>query len=122
MKNGLRLIVGVVCLSLFGCGVYSQQRAPEDTFFSVQAAQIPTAKLGLFTDCLMDGLVTVRQFRRTDRTRIEVTDNPASIFLSADIFDDGRVEFFESTYGALVPTRKERAAFAACVKKFESAE
>ena len=90
---------------------------------------MPASSTQAFTDCLMDGFdassimlanVSVRQQRRTERYRVEVLTQ-SSVLLSADVFDNGRVELYESSTAALVNLSKERKAFSDCLSRFQKA-
>jgi hypothetical protein len=65
--------------------------------------------------------VSVRQQRRTERYRVEVLTH-SSILLSADVFDNGRVELYESSTAALINLSRERKAFSDCLDRFGQAE
>ena len=58
--------------------------------------------------------VESRQTRRTDGYRVE-TYNRVGILVSADIFDDGRVELFEAKAAALINATGERDSFKKCL-------
>jgi hypothetical protein len=64
--------------------------------------------------------VSVRQQRRTERYRVEVLTH-SSVLLSADVFDNGRVELYESSTAALINLSGERKAFADCLGRFRMA-
>ena len=92
----------------------------------VYQAQIPAESRQRFIDCLMDGFseahwtisnTNVRQHRREDCLRVESLTN-ASILVSVDIFDDGRVQLLEAKAAALVITRGEKKAFRVCLDRF----
>ena len=64
--------------------------------------------------------ISVRQQRRTERYRVE-TMTRSSVLLSADVFDNGRVELYESSAAALVNLSGERKAFDDCLSRFRAA-
>ncbi|PTR14526.1 hypothetical protein C8R31_106200 [Nitrosospira sp. Nsp2] len=56
---------------------------------------------GFDASSLMLTNVSVRQQRRTEHNRVEVLTH-SSVLLSADVFDIGRVELYESSTAALI--------------------
>jgi hypothetical protein len=75
---------------------------------------------GFDASSLMLTNVSVRQQRRTERYRVEVLTH-SSVLLSADVFDNGRVELYESSAAALINFSGERKAFADCLNRFRGA-
>ncbi|MEO7686319.1 MAG: hypothetical protein ABIS13_05110 [Nitrosospira sp.] len=63
--------------------------------------------------------VSVRQQRRTERYRVEVLTY-SSVLLSADVFDNGRAELYESSAAALVNLSRERKAFSDCLDRYRN--
>ncbi|PTR14480.1 hypothetical protein C8R31_106153 [Nitrosospira sp. Nsp2] len=125
----LRLLYITLLASLLGACVSAPTRSDSGAFKLTQHGEIPTSSTQLFTDCLMDGFdassimlanVAVRQQRRTERYRVEVLTQ-SSVLLSADVFDNGRVELHESSAAALVNLSKEHKAFSDCLSRFRGA-
>jgi hypothetical protein len=75
---------------------------------------------GFDASSLMLTNISVRQQRRTERYRVEVLTH-SSVLLSADVFDNGRVELHESSTAALINLSGERKAFADCLNRFRRA-
>lgn len=61
--------------------------------------------------------ITTRQQRRVDGYRVESVTG-ATILISADVKDDGRVMLFESIAAAFIDTSGEQRAFPDCLKRF----
>ena len=83
--------------------VTAPTRSDPKAFTLTQNGEVPASSTQLFVDCLMDGFdasslmltnVSVRQQRRTERYRVETLTH-SSVLLSADVFDNGRVELYE---------------------------
>jgi hypothetical protein len=72
---------------------------------------------GFDASSLMLTNVSVRQQRRAERYRVETLTH-SSVLLSADVFDNGRVELYESSAAALINLSGERKAFADCLSRF----
>ena len=123
----LRILYISLLTSLPSACVTAPTRSDTAAFALTQSGEIPASSAQPFTDCLMDGFdassfmltnVSVRQQRRTERYRVEVLTR-SSVLLSADVFDDGRVELYESSAAALVNLSGERKAFADCLSRFQ---
>lgn len=127
MNNKL-LLLFISILILTAC-VASNRRTDPKAFQSKQTGRIDKKDVPAFTDCVMDSFsqshfimtgFNVKQQRRTDGYRVETFSGGGSmIIMSADIFDDGRVELFEAEAAALINTQGECAAFSECLKKYE---
>ncbi|PTR16959.1 hypothetical protein C8R31_101112 [Nitrosospira sp. Nsp2] len=124
----LRLLYITLLSSLLAACVTAPTRSDSGAFKLTQHGEIPTSSTQPFTDCLMDGFdasstmltnVSIRQQRRTERYRVEVLTH-SSVLLSADVFDNGRVELYESSTAALINLSKERKAFADCLSRFRA--
>jgi hypothetical protein len=125
----LRFLYLALLISLLTACVAAPTRSDPGAFALTQSGQIPASNTQPFTDCLMDGFdsssailtnVSVRQQRRTERYRVEVLTH-SSVLLSADVFDNGRVELYESSTAALINLSGERKAFADCLSRFRMA-
>jgi len=124
-KNTIPYIAGLYFTVVAGCSA-GPTRADLDGFKLLQKGQVPVEHTQAFTDCLMDGFnkahwtmtnTNIRQQRRAECYRVESLVN-SSILVSADIFDDGRVQLLESKNAVLINTTGERKAFADCVSRF----
>jgi len=58
---------------------------------------------------------------RSNSYRVESLTH-STILVSAEVFDDGRVQLLESTSAALIITEGEREAFGKCLKKYGTAD
>ena len=119
------LYLALLSVVLTAC-VTAPTRSDKAAFTLTQHGEISSSNTQPFTDCLMDGFdassfiltnVSVRQQRRTERYRVEVLTR-SSVLLSADVFDNGRVELYESSTAALINLSGERKAFADCLARF----
>jgi hypothetical protein len=130
MKIAVPPMLRFLCLALLtnalAACVTAPTRSTSGAFTLTQSGDIPASDSQPFTDCLMDGFdassfmltnVSIRQQRRTERYRVEVLTH-SSVLLSADVFDNGRVELYESSAAALVNLSGERKAFADCLDRF----
>jgi hypothetical protein len=122
----LRFVYLTLLTSVLAACVSAPTRSDSGAFALTQTGEIPASSAQPFTDCLMDGFdassfmltnVSVRQQRRTERYRVEVLTY-SSVLLSADVFDNGRVELYESSAAALVNLSRERKAFAGCLDRY----
>lgn len=116
--------LSLVLLFLSACSVPT--RLNTEAFKLVQEGRVPSKSAQVFTDCLMDGFdaahftltnVTIRQQRRSDSYRVEEFMN-SGLILSADVFDDGRVQLLESVVADFINTSGERDAFAKCLMQY----
>lgn len=123
------LFVTLLTSLLAACGVTPTTRADPSAYELVQRGQIPPLSTQLFTDCVMDGFdgahrlqsdILVRQQRRVEAYRVEAFFTGYLLLLSADIFDNGRVELFRITTTTLIPTLELRKAFAGCLDRFHT--
>ncbi len=115
----------LLAVGLVGC-VAAPTRDQAEEFKLMGSGQVPIAKLGVFSDCMIDGFdkahttpsaFRARQVRRATMTRVEsMMEN--SIAMSADIHDDGRVELYESSIAALLNLSGEKEAFASCLNQY----
>ena len=118
--------IGVAAvLTLTGC-VHAPPRSDTTAYESLQKGTIRVERVQAFTDCVTDGFAqshfittnaSSRQMRRTDGYRVE-TYNRVGILVSADIFDDGRVELLEGKVAKFINTSGERDAFKKCLAQF----
>lgn len=125
----IKLSLLLVAILILSACVAPNRRTDPNAFQSKQAGRIDKNDVPAFTDCVMDGFsqshfimtnFNVKQQRRTNGYRVETFAGGGSmIMMSADIFDDGRVELFEADAAALIDTQGERAAFSECLKKYE---
>jgi hypothetical protein len=125
----LRLLYITLLTSLLSACVSAPTRSDSGAFALTQHGEIPASSTQPFTDCLMDGFdasslmltnISVRQQRRTERYRVEALTH-SSVLLSADVFDNGRVELHESSAAALINLSGERKAFTNCLNRFRRA-
>lgn len=123
LKRGASAALCLCGLLLMGC-VTAPTRNEVAEFKEVGTGRVPVAKLGNFSDCVIDGFdrahVTpsafhARQVRRAGSTRIDTMLNN-SVMISADIHDDGRVELHESSMASLLDLSGEKQTFAECLK------
>ena len=112
------LYITLLASVLTAC-VTAPTRSDPGAFALTQSGKIPTSSTQPFTDCVMDGFdsssailtnVSVRQQRRTERYRVEVLTH-SSVLLSADVFDNGRVELYESSTGGYPQALTEAGKF-----------
>ncbi len=117
-------LLPLLAFLLAGC-VAAPTRSEPDEFKSLQRGRVPATNVAAFTDCLMDGFgsahfsltnVSTRQQRRADGYRVE-TETSGILLVSADIFESGLVELFESSAAALINTVGEREAFSKCLAR-----
>lgn len=100
-------------------------RLDTEAFTVLQEGRVSARNIQSFTDCIMDGFgvahnfepVEVRQHRRSGLSRVE-SFSGASLLVSVDIFDDGRVQILESSAAILFNTTGEKTAFKDCLVKF----
>ena len=116
--------LSLVLLLLSACSVPT--RVNTEAFKLVHEGRVPPKSTQAFTDCLMDGFdeahftytnVAIRQQRRSDSYRVEEFMN-SGLIVSADVFDDGRVQLFESVVADFIYTSREREAFAKCLMQY----
>jgi hypothetical protein len=94
-------------------------RPDATTFRPVQAGSIPPAAKARFIDCLVDGFAATNVVPREYGTRVDVTDNAAYHYMSAEVSDDGTVTLTESSVAALISTRKHQQTFRSCVERVD---
>lgn len=112
---------------LTGC-VTPTTRLDVDEFELINKGTVDTKSVLLFVDCLSDRFnaahylltnIEVRQSQRAAGYRVETyTGTQNFLIISADIFNDGRVELYESSSAALINTKGEREAFNQCLKQY----
>ena len=113
---------------LTGC-VTPSTRLDVDEFELINKGIIDKKDILAFVDCLSDRFnashylltnIEVRQAQRATGYRVETyTGTQNFLIISADIFNDGRVELFESSSAALINTKGERKAFEQCLKQYD---
>ena len=100
-------------------------RSTPEAFKLMQEGVVPTSEVPAFADCLLDGFdrshfmptnVAARQQRRSDGYRVETLVDGRLILMSADVFEDGRVQLFEAKAAKWVNTSGERKVFAQCLE------
>ena len=120
----------LVALFLSACAA-GPTRLDPSRFFLVQEGRVPPTSSQAFADCLLDGFdkahfmftnVTSRQQRRYDSYRVESLAGGSLLIVSADVFDDGRVQLLEAKAGALINTSGERDAFGRCLNQYGTAQ
>jgi hypothetical protein len=126
-KKLLNFFISTSALVLLA-GCAHNRETPTD-FERVSATSVPTKHLPAFIDCVSDKFRdqvagigvswTNRQQRRSNMYRVELFSDDLGPLLSADIYDDGRVELFETTYPVRTRLGDERAGFAACMEKYK---
>ena len=119
-------LLAISALLLLGC---AKSRNVAGDFEQVLAGSVPQKNVPVFLDCVTDqfrdrtlGLgVTIlhRQQRRSNGYRVELVNDEIGPMLSADIYDDGQVELYETTYFSRFRVKTEREGFAACLAKFQ---
>lgn len=123
MLKLIPLSLGVLILS--ACA--APTRLDTEAFKLVQEGHVPPKHSHAFADCLLDGFdkahfmftdITSRQQRRSDSYRVESLTVGNSLLVSADVFDDGRVQLLESSTAALINTSGERDSFEKCLNKY----
>lgn len=124
------LPLGAVAVLISACAAGPTRDEPKK-FNLVRTGVVRSGDGQAFADCLLDGFdkahfaltnVSSRQQRRTDGYRVESLAGGHLIAVSADVFDDGRVQLFEAKASALVSTSGERRAFDLCATKFAVAK
>ena len=125
MDTATRSMSIAAALTLAGC-VHAPPRSDTTAYESLQKGTVRAASVQAFTDCVTDGFAeshfittnaSSRQMRRTDGYRVE-TYNRVGILVSADIFDDGRVELLEGKIAKFINTTGERDTFKKCLEQF----
>jgi len=123
MKFQHLFVVAITAVILAGC---AGNRNVAGDFISINSGQIQKSKVLEFVDCVSDtfhdrsfGLERMlnRQQRRSNGYRVELVNTGVGTILSADIFEDGRVELFEWSKAGLISTGDERKGFALCLDK-----
>lgn len=125
VKIALVLIIAIVLSACAGAG----SRDVAGDFISINGGQISKANVLEFVECVSDkfrdrqiGLdvnLLNRQQRRNNGYRVELVTNSTGLAISADIFDDGRVELFERTTAIRTRLEDERKGFAICLDKYK---
>ena len=106
-------------------GCAAPTRADPEHFRSRDVGMILKTAIPAFGDCVLDGFNPlqgiafsrrkVQQQRRSTGLRIDTLVADGTILLvSVDVGDDGRVEFFESTFMRLSNKEPEFEVFSAC--------
>lgn len=126
IKNTLILIVAVTLSACAG------NRNVVGDFNSINKGHIEQSKILEFVECVSDhfkdrqtGIDTFffnRQQRRSDGYRIELVSTTLGLVISADVFEDGRVELFETSGLIRVRLRNEREGFAFCLNEYRILE
>ncbi len=96
-----------------------------EEFKLLQEGKVPKESIQKFTDCLLDGFgnvsllmdISVRQQYRSDLCRVETLAGGSIILASADVYNDGIVQLFESSASLFVGTRREKETFDECLKE-----
>lgn len=118
------ILASIACLCLSACA--GSTRDEPGAFKLLAEGIVAEADAPAFADCLLDGfdkahfaltIVNVRQQRRADSFRVEITSN-STLMVSADVFDDGRVRLYESSQAALLNTTGEKDAFQRCLERY----
>ena len=121
--------LSIVAFLLSACA--GPTRLNTEAFKLLQEGRVTPQSSHAFADCLLDGFdkahfmltdATIRQQRRSDSYRVESLAGGRILFVSADVFDDGRVQLFESTSAGLINTSGERESFGRCLKQFGIAQ
>ena len=123
-----KLLFAVACLALLSACAAGPTRTEPERFTLLHEGKISPSNVTLFAECLLDGFdkshfmftnATSRQQRRTDSFRVETLAGGRLIMISADVFDDGRVQLLEAKEAALVNTSGEREAFVECLGRYK---
>jgi hypothetical protein len=126
----LKMLSFILTAALLSACTVGPTRLDTKSFTLLQEGRVPPKSSMVFTDCLMDGFsnshtiatnITARQHRRSDLYRVEAFVD-ATILVSADVFDDGRVQLLESTSTFLINVTGEKDAFAKCLKQYGVAQ
>lgn len=112
---------------LSGCGVAPTRANRPYKFDQVQAGRYDVAKQLEFMDCVMDGsmgaqrmegALQVRQIRRADRYRLDLSSGLLQ-YLVASFRTDGSCELRRSSYVVMVQLTNQQDAAAACLNRFK---
>lgn len=118
--------LSLVVLLFSACGA-APTREDKSAFRLLQEGKVQPKSTQAFADCLLDGFDkahsmlsnnTSRQQRRSDAYRVDSLAGGRILIVSADIFDDGRVQLHEGTSAALINTTGERDAFQKCLSQY----
>lgn len=124
-----KLLFAVFVLVLAGC-VSPRVRGVDGDYSQIASGKVQVVNLPVFRDCVSDAFhdrrfVGVqfknRQTRRADHLRIELVDEDLGPLLSADIYDDGRVELFEINVFAKYRHKDATEGFNRCLTRFKDA-
>lgn len=117
----------IVTISLSACVAGSRDVASD--FNHINGGQIPKDKVPEFVDCVsdkfrdrtigIDNNLFNRQNRRSNGYRVELVSSVGGIAVSADVFDDGRVELFERAHVRSSAFKGERDGFDVCLSKYK---
>ena len=123
-----KIILILAALVLVGC-VSPKVRGVEGDYSLIASSKVPVSSLPAFRDCASDALhdrtfglgvqFINRQQRRSDHYRVELVDGDVGPLLSADIYDDGRVELFEINVSAKYRHKDATEAFSQCLTRFK---
>lgn len=121
------ILVPIVAAFLSACA--TNRDTPSD-YERINSGKVPSSSVSFFRDCVSDkfrdrvagiGVTWLnRQQRRSDGYRVELVSQDTGALISADIFEDGRVELFETTYLVRIRLQDEREGFARCLSKYKS--
>jgi len=123
----LRIVPVTLAAILLSACVSGPTRDDPEAFKLLREGRVPPASTQAFADCVLDKFdkahsilsnATNRQQRRSDSYRIESLAGGRLIIVSADVFDDGRVQLLQSKKSVLVSTSGERDAFDRCLAQY----
>lgn len=120
------ILLAAMAAFFVGCAT---NRDEPGAYEKVSAGAISVSNLSRFRDCVSDsfkdrtaglGVMFMNRWqRRHEGYRIELVGNETGPLLSADIFDDGRYELYETTRFVRIRVQDERERFAQCVDRFK---
>jgi hypothetical protein len=128
VNSSVKLSVVLACSALLSACAAGPTRNEPEKFNTLYEGKISPSNATVFAECLLDGFdkshfmltnATSRQQRRTDSFRVETLAGGRLILVSADVFDDGRVQLLEAKAASLVNTSGERDAFLGCLDRFK---
>ncbi len=112
----------LVPIVLSACVKGATTRLDPQSYNLIQEGTILPQSGLAFSVCLLDGFDGFRGFsrqtRRTNSYRVDLMGmGGSSVMLSADIFDDGKIKFFEST-SSILSTTEPQDVFKSCLSKY----
>lgn len=125
MRNEPRAIATMITAAALLAACASSRETPGD-YELVVSDSIPASAVPALTDCVHDAfkdrtiglgvMLTTRVLQRSNMTRVETVSGDFGAVLSADIFQSGKVELYETAQAVRGRVEKERQAFSNCIK------